>query len=312
MRRLRRILPALALLAVGAALLSPWWIPAAARPVLARQGVTFGRHERPRLARMALTDVRFARPGAGEFTAARVETDTPLLFLLRHQFSRPGPVQITAWRYTLPAASGGETSAGAASEADAGAPGDWVKIRALINDILAALAKWLPALGATGGEIAWPGDADNNISLPSLSWRADAASTRLEARSLACLGHTADAVLASQTAAGTLTLDLSSGSEKLLQFLRENHADAPADAPDSGALRLTFVSTATGLSVRLSLLGQAATLTARFVPGSWLPAEAVFDAPALAIPAASLPFGDGKAAGRRAAAEQIFAAVAAL
>ncbi len=285
MRRLRRIPSVLALLVVGAVLASPWWIAVPVRRILAGQGVTFERYERPGLARMALTNVRFARPGAGVFTAARIEADMPLLLLLRRQFSRPGPVRVENWRYTLPDAS-------AADSSGPDTAGDWMRLRARLGGTRATLAAWVPALHASGGEIAWPsGSPDRRIHLPAVVCQAGGASTRLDARSLAGFGHTADAVLDWQTGADTLALDLVINSGPSLHFLDADRAVAHAGPAATPPLRVSLVSTADRLACQFRFQNQTATLTARFAHGAWLPAEAAFDLPALTVPADALRLG---------------------
>jgi hypothetical protein len=79
MRRGLKALVAVAVL-LGAALVTlPWWLGAALRPAGQAWGLQIGGYERVGYARFRLTDVTYAGHGV-VVSAARIETDTPLLW----------------------------------------------------------------------------------------------------------------------------------------------------------------------------------------------------------------------------------------
>ncbi len=85
--------------AIGAAVVAllPWWLGAALRPVARAWGVRFGTYERVGYARFRLTDIRVDRTRV-QVTAARLEADTPVVWLARLAAGSAPAVEVEGWQ----------------------------------------------------------------------------------------------------------------------------------------------------------------------------------------------------------------------
>src|SRR5688572_4145690 len=74
----------------------PWWWGRALHALAPRYGLKFGRYERVGYARFALHQVEFQRARV-RVSAARVEIDTPVLWLWRHGLGKAGEAIASTW-----------------------------------------------------------------------------------------------------------------------------------------------------------------------------------------------------------------------
>ena len=242
-----------ALFVVGLALIAlPWWLglllPAAARSA----GASFARYERLTYARFALHDVTLRLDGT-TISTARVEADSPLVWLFRRTFGQPGPVALTTWRVEI-----------APSSAPTPTPSGWLPLRAQLRSVFASLRPWLPRATLGPGELTAPGFA---LKITSAAWE----NSTLTLRALATGPITADATLA-----------LFPQNQDLLQLSATlSHPTLPT--------RLALESRAAALTGQLTFLDQPALLTATHAPTGWLPATAALRADTWTLPGSRLP-----------------------
>ena len=258
MRRFLRFLfgfTALILLLLAAL---PWWL-GLALPALGRgHGVAFDRYERLGYTRFAL-DGLVVRAGGTTVTAARVEADSPLVWLCRRAFGRPGPVNIGRWHVEV----------AATPPAPHSPPGGWVPLRRILKNIFIAIRPWAPDAQIGSGEARWPGGA-----LKVASARLENATLRLHE-----VGYGTGLV-----ASGELVF-FSQGEDVLT--LNALLASLP--------VRLTLESRAADLTGQLSFLDQPAALSARFNASGWTPPDANLRSQNWTIPGSRLPRGEAYA-----------------
>ncbi len=263
--RLRRLLlgsGAVMLVFAAALLTTPWWWPHAARSLLARQGVTFARFETHGYARFALHDVRFANTTRSTTASvARLEADTPLVWLFRGLLSQPGPVEIHKWSVTLHPTSNTTATPNAPSTIDS-----WPALQSQLSRTLATLEKWLPEARATDGTVLFN---KQKLTAASLDWLARDA--RLTATGLTFREHTARAELRWHDTDRRLAISASTDDSQWSAQL------------DTQGNRVTG---------RLHLWAQPLDLRATFPARCWIPTDAELTAPRLAIPGATFNLAD--------------------
>lgn len=237
---------------------TPWWLGAALRPLARSQGVAFDHYERVGYSRFRLTGVHFNRPAVA-VTAARVEADTPLLWLARRLQGDAPAVTVEDWRVALrnpaPAPPPGTPPTSPAID---GLPA----LGALTRQLAPRLVFWLPRLRLSNGEIT-------GLGPPLPIAQADWSNPTLAVAGLQVAGR-AVAFQVQPGAAGALALTArSAGNEFTLQ------------------LELRGVE----LRGRATVLEQPLELFARFPPAGWVPVEARVVATDWSLPAASVKLG---------------------
>jgi translocation and assembly module TamB len=238
------------------ALLAPWWTPALLRRVLASRGVIFGEYETIGSTRCVLHNVSGDIEGT-RFGVGTVEMDTPLVWGIRGVFSRPGDVVVRGWEVALGESKTPKPSSTAADEGFISARDELLRVRR-------PAARWLPVLRAENGKLT---RGAQTLFVEQVTWQGERGLLQTQLRwadrrfsvELAWLERDGGLRLTAKTADGSVDLGAESIGERL-----------------------------TG---RIHYLQQEATLTARFAPRGWLPAEANLDAPAWSLPAESLRLG---------------------
>lgn len=261
MRRFRRIILIFFTLLILGVLTSPWWIVAALRPLLTRNGVTFVSSETNGYTRLVLNGLNVTTPAA-DITAARVELDTPWLLLWRRAFSAPGSIAIDDYAVTL------KSAPPPASAAPDTSPAGVLPTRDLVKNLRSQIAPWLPALTLTRGKINLTPDDPAPITIDTISIRGDKNTGEIDIANITANDRTAEAKIAFTPAAITL--------------------DATATIGAWGTHHASISIEGDAIRANLNAFQQTATLTARFAPAGWLPAEAFLDAPALSFNASQL------------------------
>ena len=251
-RRLLRL--ALGVIAASALVLVtlPWWLGLVLPGIARTAGATFSRYERLSTTRFALHEVNL-RLDHTTVTVARLEADSPLVWLFRRTFGQPGPIALTAWRVAI-----------TPSAAPTSSPYGWLPLRAQLRSISAALRPWLPRATFGPGELTAPGFA---LQLTAATWE----NSTLTLRTFSTGPLTAD-----------LTLALFPANQDLLQLSATlAHPTLPT--------RLALESRAATVTGQLTFLDQPAPLTATFAPTGWLPTTATVQADAWTFPGSRLP-----------------------
>ena len=236
-RRLLYSLLALVALLFAASASMPLWLGAALRGFGPSRGLTYARYERLPGGRFALHGVEFQR-GNVRVTAARIEVDTPLLWLWRH--SRAKPTSILAENWEVEVRRKDPAAPAAPPRADSG----WVPLHAQLRRIAAQLARWLPQAQLGAGRVRWPG---SDIGVASARW----SERELTVRALAFKNFQADGSVAFPSAADLMRLALTLND----------------------GTRLALESRGADLSAQLTYAEQTARLSAQFGPRGWLPLE---------------------------------------
>lgn len=216
----------------------PWWLGLVLPPVLASHGVTFGTYERSGYQRFALRDIAIAQPGVSVHLA-RLEADTPLLWLWRYWQHAPRPVTLDGWQLKI-----GATKPPATTEPPEPRRGLVPFLRELRRRE-PGLVRLLPELRATSGKIEWSG---KEITLASLRWE----DTTLRAERIHLGAWT-----------GNATLLLPPDGPLALQ------ADLPAQQT-----RLTLRADANQATGEIAVAGHTAEFSATFGAAGWFPTEA--------------------------------------
>ena len=231
----------------------PLWLGAAVKMAGPSRGVTFGSYERIGYARFALRDVEYRRPGL-RVTATRAEAETPLAWWWHRVRGRPELITVGDWRVEV---SRRETPSAPAPDRG------WMKLRLLLQRIAAQLERWLPRAVAGAGVVQWPGA---EISVGSAKW----AGRELVLDDVAFRAVKVD---------GTVVF---ARDDKLHVAIRMDDGTAATKLESEGA----------NVKGELTLWDQPATVSARFDPQGWLPAEAVLDASSWSIPGSRLKLGE--------------------
>lgn len=257
MRRRLLIFFALSLVALlGAAAALPWWLGGVLHLAGASRGLKFAATERLGYARFALRDVEYRR-GPVRVTVARIEADTPVLWLSRWATGNPRSVVAGNWLVEIEPENPASVATGAP-------PGDrgWMPLRAILQRVAAQLDRWLPRAQIGEGSVRWSG---GSVSLKAATW----GERTLTTKGLAFRALTTDA-----------SVEFPAGSDDLclkVQFA-EGWIELRSRGPEvTGELRWW---------------NQPATLIGRFDVRGWLPAEASMRAEAWKIPGEKLKLGD--------------------
>lgn len=258
MRRiLRYFFGFIALLLIGLAAL-PWWL-GLALPALGRsQGVTFGRYERLGYTRFAL-DGLVVRAAGTTVTAVRIEADSPLIWLWRRTFGRPGPVTVSQWHVEV----------APTSPAPDAPPGGWVPLRGILKNIFVSLRPWVQDAHTGSGEARWPGGA------------IKVASAQLQ-------NATLKLARVSYGTAFVVSGDLVFFPEGE-DLLKLNVLLAPLP------VRLSLESRAADLTGQVVFIDQPAALSAHFNTSGWTPLTANLRADSWTILGSRLPGGEAYA-----------------
>ena len=257
MRRLVIILlSCLAGLLVGLAAL-PWWFGWALKTGSARYGAGFGRYERIGYSRFALHDVVVIQRNV-RVTAARAETETPLLWLWHRLRKKPAAVLISTWQVDVTAGDPAQTT-----PPDTGSTGA-KRTRAILFKVADSLERWAPRVEIGEGKVNWPG---GGLQIGSAQWNR----RTLNVRPLRALNQQAN-VEVTFAPPGEITL-----------------AVKPADeAPWSVALK----SSGDRIEGQLLAWDQVAQVTAELPERGWMPRTARIEAKAWEIPGARLRLGE--------------------
>jgi translocation and assembly module TamB len=251
-RRLPQLLLGLLVIAIGALLTLPWWLGAAVRTFGSPRGVAFARYERIGYTRFALHDVEVKVRGV-RVTATRAEADTPILWAWRHWRGASAPIVAGDWQVEV---------APPTAPRDPNAPRGWLPLRSRLQRIAAGLERWLPRASTGAGVVRWPG---GDVAIGAARWSG----SELQADAVRFRGVTADVTAA---------------------FPDDDRIVVAARLPDSGP-RAQLESRGDRVSGELTWLEQRATLTATYVTGGWLPAEASLQARTWQFPGDRLKVG---------------------
>lgn len=226
----------------------PWWLGTALHLGVASRGLKFAAAERLGYARFALRDVEYRR-GPVRVTVARVEADTPVLWLSRWATGHPSPVLAGNWLVEIEPENPASVATGAP-------PGDrgWRPVRAILQRVAAQLDRWLPRAQIGEGSVRWSG---GSVSLKA----ATSGERTLTTKGLAFRALTTDASLAFPAGSDDRRLKVQSA---------EGWIELRSRGPE--------------VAGELMWWGQPSTLSARFDRRGWLPAEASVRAEAWATP----------------------------
>lgn len=257
-RRLLFILAATAALGLVAAATLPWWFGAAVRMAGRGQGLAFQTYERLGYARFALHGADYRR-GNVRVEVARLEADTPVLWLWRHVRGADRAVVAGEWSVTVESA--------AVAPAAPVSPRGWLPLRAQVQRIAAALARWLPRAELGPGRVVFPG---GEISAAGATWAKSA---------LAVKG------LRYGTREGDATLGFA--GDDTVRLAVRGFADGVAGE---------FLSRAAKITGHAAWHDQRATVEAEFAASGWMPATGTVRAEAWRVPGERLRLADRYAA----------------
>jgi translocation and assembly module TamB len=255
MRR-RRFLITLAVLftvAVICVLTLPFWLGAALRLAPERWGVHYARYERIGYGRFALHDVEYHR-GNVRVTVARVEVDSPLVWLWHRGSGHARPVVAGQWAVVV--------TSKAAEPVKPASESGWVPLRATLRRIADQLARWLPGAQTGPGSVSWPG---GGLTLAAADWQ----DRRLAVKHLSFRLLEVDA-----------TAEFPATDELRL---------AAKTTDDAGSVMLR--NAAAAVDGEVTWWGQRAKVTGEFGPGGWLPAKATLQADDWTVPGEKLKLG---------------------
>jgi translocation and assembly module TamB len=228
----------------------PWWLGAVVRPAGRIWGVEIGSYERLGYARLRLNNVRYARPGV-QVSAARVETDTPLLWTWRKLTRTGSTTAVDHWAVIVTPQPG----------KNSGSPFGPLQLHALLNRIAPALQRWLPRATAQNGAVRWPG---GSLRLTEAKWEG----RTLQLRGLGWQHGSVDGTIA-VGADQVIAIEAGQGSD-LRTRIRWGGPEASGD---------------------FSAWAQTMPVQARFGEQGWLPVEAGAEAVNWTVPSASIGLG---------------------
>ncbi|HVS51254.1 MAG TPA: translocation/assembly module TamB domain-containing protein [Opitutaceae bacterium] len=260
-RRFLFFLAAVFAAALLLALTLPWWLGAAARGLGPRWGVRVGSYERLGYRRFAAHDVEFQRGGV-RVTAARIESDTPMLWLVQQLEGDAREIAVADWRVEVMP----PPSANPARAANPSASG-WSPLQQKLEVIAAKLDHWLPRATLGRGVVRWH---NGELAVAGATWT----NRTLTVKQLEFRGRKADASVEFPASGDDLRL-----------------AARLADGAGEIALR----GRGAEIDATLSWWEQHATLHGRFGAGGWLPEEATLRADDWNLPGARLKLGDAYA-----------------
>lgn len=250
MRRwLKILLGAFAVLGIG--LLSlPLWLGVVLRPAARPWGLDIGGYERVGYARFRLLDVVYVRRGV-TVTAARVETDTPVLWAWRKVAGSGSATEVDRWSVVV------------VEQPEKKPAGQFglVQLHALLNRIRPPLQRWLPQAVVRNGFVRWP---RGGLQLAEAGWNGRA----LQFRGLGWQHGSADGKIAFEDDKA-LSIDASQGDD-LRAHVRWTGADAAAE---------------------FSAWSQMLPARAHFGDHGWLPVEASAEAVNWTVPSARIGLG---------------------
>lgn len=236
----------------------PLWLGVALRWTPEKWGVRYARYERIGYGRFALHDVDYRR-GTVHVTATRVESDSPLVWLVHRWRSQPRETVAGRWTVTVDPSPATANSAGQPKRESG-----WVPLRATLRRVADLLDRWLPQARVGEGTVQWPG---GGLQLAGATWTK----RTLTVQHLALRGVVADG-----------TAEFPAAKDEV------NIALHTTDGAGSVALR----NPTNAVDGELTWWDQHATLAGKFGERGWLPAEARLDAGTLNIPGARLKLGD--------------------
>jgi translocation and assembly module TamB len=251
------IFGALALSAVFALALLPWWLGPLLKVTLPGKGLTFAAYEKFGYGRFVLRDVKYKIENV-RVTADRFEADTPLLWAWRHRAGNSRDIKVTHWQVDVLAP---EKPAGGSVQAktDGGA----LLLRGQLRSIAEFLERWLPHVTAETGQVKWP---EGQLEIAGATWK----NRELRVRGLVYGPNSIDAA-AEFLANDVITLDAASPG---------NYWQAKLQSRGK---------TIEGI---LSVWQQQATIFAAFDDQGWMPATLVARAENLAIPGGRIGLGE--------------------
>jgi translocation and assembly module TamB len=258
MRRfLRILLGLLALLLIGIATV-PWWLGWILPSAVRNRGITFSRYERISYTRFAVDGVVVRAPNT-KVTVARIEADSPVIWLGRRVFSHPGAVIIGKWQVDVTPSTQSVANT---------RPGGWLPLRSLLHNIFTQLRPWVSHARISDGEARWPGG-----TIKITSAQLDSATLKLQSVAYGPL-----------LADGELTL-----------FPENQDLFKLSATLATNPVRLTLESRAADLTGQLIVLDQPTELAAHFNATGWTPLTAALHADTWTIPGARLPRGEAYA-----------------
>ncbi len=233
----------------------PLWLGVALRATPDRLGLSHGRYERLGYARFALHDVVYQR-GNVRVTVDRAEADSPLLWFGRRLSDRPRHVVAGRWLV--------DVKPSVAKPPPPTTDSGWVPLQATLRRVADIFEKWLPTAEIGAGTVRW---STGEVTLASASWKQRVLLTKnLVFKATAIDG----------------TAEFPAGKDEIKLSLRK------VDSTDALAVK-TAGSQVEG---SLSWWDQPATVTARFGPRGWLPAQATVRAENWNVPAAQFKLGE--------------------
>ncbi|MGH7997559.1 MAG: hypothetical protein ACREFX_14525 [Opitutaceae bacterium] len=262
---LKSLLTAVAILILALATL-PWWL-GLALPVLGRPlHLDFGTYHRAGYSRFVLEGTVYRR-GPVRVTVARLEADTPLLWLFHHVCGTDRAILVDGWALNVARGSAPRRSG----------PKGMVHLHAVLERVNARLNRWVPRVTVTRGTVAWP---TGRFQLADAVWRRGV----LDFRRLAW------------------KLGKASGR---VAFAQDNVIVVAAREPDLG-FRTDLRWTGAHVQGAGWAAEQRVALAARYAAAGWLPESAEARAPSWTLPPQAAPFlarygrlsGSGEAAWR--------------
>ncbi len=230
----------------------PWWLGAAARPLLRAHDITFGNYERVGYARFQIDELTLTRPGV-VVTLTGVEAPTPLRWLR----TKNREAAVNSWRVSL-------TPTPAAHAAGTGTnQHGFSSLHHTVADLFRTLAEKLPEIRTGAGEVNW---GAGRLRLAALDWSGG---------ELAVQG-----------------LHVIAGPEFTAAARLTDGALAIEAGDRTGDLRAQLRWTADALTGTASFREQPATLDVRFAAIGWMPAAASLVAEDWDIPARQIGLDD--------------------
>jgi translocation and assembly module TamB len=260
MRRLVKIFGCILAGVLFALALLPWWLSPVIKATTARYGVDFGRYERVGYSRFALHDFVITKASV-RVHVARVETETPVLWLLHRCFGQPAAVNATDWRVDV------KNSETVAAPPSSTRPRGAMPLRTQLLKVAAILDRWLPRAQAGQGVITWK---NGELRTGSAQW---------EKRSLAV------SPLRYKTQAADVRVT----------FNDRDEIDLQAKATDGADWNVALKNVRDEINGQLRAWDQVAPISSRFAESGWMPTTARLTAEGWTVPAAKLKLGQSYA-----------------
>lgn len=243
------------LLAVALAVL-PWWLGPVLKLAGRSHGLDFASYERVGYSRFSLTDARYVGNGI-QVTVARVEADTPAVWLFHRWTGNARPIIATEWQVEMEPRTA-EDPAPSANGRLLGA----MDLQRMLVELVHQVDPWVPQAETGPGSVQWEG---GGLHVAAVVWK----DSSLTVDGLRSGGFTGDVILEfPEVAEARVRGNLSEGNGQFAITLREGELTGEIRAWD-----------------------QVASLSAKFVEDGWLPETAKLVAENWEVPAGNLGLG---------------------